>query len=120
MLNSWYFKIYRLQSTWAYYLAGCPFVFNYSQRRVYVTTGAYMRYAGFMFILVSYTAFLLIQVIRLNIANRNNDFQYYYCYALTLCGVVDILAGIAFIRTPELSAVTITEFWNVLDDIASK
>lgn len=120
MLNSWYFKIYYLHSTWAFCLVGSPFVFNYTQRRLYVTKGAYQRFAGFMFLLVSYVVFVIIQLIRLNMANKNHDFQYYFTYALALCGVLDVLAGYSLFRTPQLAAATMTEFWSFMDDIASK
>lgn len=120
MLNSWYFKIFRLQSTWAFYLAGSPFDFDYAKRRLYVTTGTYLRYTGLILAMIIYFIFLLIQLTLLNLADKNRDFQYYYCYALAVCAVFDITAGYPLLRRPELAAATLTEFWHFMDDIASK
>lgn len=120
MLNSWYFKLFRLQSTSAFFMAGSPFAFDYKKRALHVNTWAYLRYAGLMFGMGFYLIFLIIQLVLLNMADKNKDFQYYYTYALAVCAVFDIISGFPTFRRPELAAATITEFWHLMDDVASK
>lgn len=117
MLSDRYFKIIQLQQTLALFLCASPFRFCPKNRQLLCDQHRYMRFCIPLTMLLLIIMFWVFQLIRYQKLGQTTHFYYYYIYALTLCGLFDMVVAYTAFRRPKHTALFMTTLWDFLAEL---
>jgi len=117
MLSHRHYRIFGLIITWAGFVGGTPFAWNWKSNRLKVKPTCLLLHSIGIMNLLLYTVFLVTQVVRHLLMKKPMDFEFFFLYALAVCAVIDCIAAYPIARRPYHFAAVINNFHEIMENI---